>query len=198
MTDLFDTSPGATPIPEELHAELIPSLTTRAELNEAEQENILDARAWAMRPATLKRAELLTDHFARELHRRMFRHVWKWAGKYRTRELNLGLPVARLTEEMHHAFADARAWREFGTYPAAEAAVRLHHRLAAIHPWVNGNGRHARLMADVWMASRGEPPLSWGAGRQDQDLARLRRDYLAALRTADAQDFRALIEFARS
>ncbi len=106
---------------------------------------------------------LLTDGFARELHKRMFGKVWKWAGRYRTTERNLGWAPHLLTEGVHNALADARAWLEFGSYPLHEAAVRLHHRLVAVHPWPNGNGRHSRLMADILVASRGGEDLRWAA-----------------------------------
>jgi len=98
----------------------------------------------------------------------MFKCVWKWAGHFRQTERNLGWEVSRLTESIHHAFADAQAWLQSDTYPLHEIAVRLHHPLVRIHPWPNGNGRHARLMADVLVQSRDGADLTWGAA---EDLA---------------------------
>lgn len=158
MTDLFQPAADATPLDETEQQGLIPSVWTRAELNQHERANIQQARQWALKPRQLNRVDLLTDVFARELHRRMFNRVWRWAGKYRTGEKNLGWPVPRITEGVHHACADARAWVEFGTYALPEIAVRLHHRFVLIHPWANGNGRHARLLADVLQ------PLTQAAG----------------------------------
>ena len=129
-TDIFAASDGNTDLSEEERLELIPSLTTRAELNEVERLNINAARVWAMRPRVLKRPDLLTDGFARELHRRMFHQVWRWVGRYRTTEKNLGWEVHRLTEGVRNAFDDAPSWMQYATYPLPEAAVRLHHRLA--------------------------------------------------------------------
>ena len=198
MSDLFETEEHATPLTEEERLALIPSLSTRAELNEAERANILAARLWAMRRRTLKRDDLVTDTFARELHERMFDSVWKWAGCYRKTERNLGWEVHRLTEGVHNAFADVRVWLQHETYPLQEAAVRLHHQLVRIHPWPNGNGRHARLMADVLLHSRGGGELTWGSGADIVDPGEMRTRYIQAIRKADAGDYGPLIEFAKS
>lgn len=197
MTDLVQSDEHETPLTEEEARELIPSLSTRAELNLAERTNILKARRWAMHPRTLAREDLITDAFGRELHRRMFDQIWTWAGTYRKTERNLGWSVPRLTEGVYHAFADARAWLWHGTYSLHESAVRLHHRLVCVHPWPNGNGRHARLMADVLVRSRGGDELTWGAGARPADPHRLRRRYIECLRRADEGDVAPLLRFAR-
>ena len=196
--DFFAPAEDATPLTEEEKAALLPSLSTRAELNRAERLNLNAARIWAMRKAGLRRPDLLSDHFARELHRRMFSHVWKWAGRYRTTEKNLGWEVHRLAEGVRNACDDARAWLEYSTYPLPETAVRLHHRLVLIHPWPNGNGRHARLLADIVVAARGGRALPWGAGNGLAAPGEVRRRYIEADRAADAGDFAPLLEFAQS
>jgi Fic-DOC domain mobile mystery protein B len=195
---LFAANDGNTELTPEEKLELIPSLSTRAELNEFERSNIHSARIWAMRSRTLVRTDLLTDAFSRELHKRMFNQVWRWSGRYRTSEKNLGWEVARITEGVRNAFDDARAWVEFSTFPIDEAAVRLHHRLVLIHPWSNGNGRHSRLMADVMMAAQERPPLTWGSGGNLADIGELRKHYIAAIKQADGGDFAPLVKFAVS
>jgi Fic-DOC domain mobile mystery protein B len=197
-TDLFAASEGNTELSEEERLELIPSLTTRAELNAIERLNIKEARVWAMRPRVLQRPDLLTDRFARELHRRMFRSVWRWAGRYRTTEKNLGWEVHRLTEGVRNAFDDAQSWLQYSTYPVPEAAVRLHHRLVSIHPWPNGNGRHSRLIADLLVASRNGEELTWGARSDLVGMGDVRARYLQAIRAADAGDIYPLVVFAKS
>jgi Fic-DOC domain mobile mystery protein B len=168
------------------------------ELNEVERLNINAARIWAMRPGSLRNPELLTDGFARELHKRMFNQVWRWAGRYRATERNLGWEPFRLSEGMRNAFNDARAWLEFSTYSLHEAAVRLHHRLVVIHPWPNGNGRHARLMADVLVASRGGEALTWGARADLVPISEVRARYIAAVQQADQGEIAPLLAFACS
>jgi Fic-DOC domain mobile mystery protein B len=198
LSDIFPAKEHETPLTEEERLELIPSLSTRAELNEAERANIIQARIWAMRPRTLKRDDLVTDVFSRELHQRMFDHIWKWAGFYRKTERHLGWEVHRLTEGVHNAFADAREWLQHETYPLQESAVRLHHQLVRVHPWPNGNGRHARLMADIVVQSRGGDELTWGAGTDIVTTGQTRMNYIECILKADAGDFAPLLAFARS
>lgn len=196
--DLFPIEDGATPLAPEEQCELVPSLATRAQLNEVERLGINTARVWAMRPRVLARTDLLSDTFGRELHRRMFRGVWRWAGRYRTTEKNLGWEVPRITEGVRNAFADAHAQREHGSYALHEVAVRLHHQLVVIHPWPNGNGRHARLIADLVVAAGGGARLTWGAGANLVAAGEIRTRYLAAVRAADERGFGPLLEFAQS
>lgn len=149
MTGLFDEPDDATPLePAEREGLRQNWITLRRELNEAEQENILAGAAWARRPRQ-RNAEMLNENFARTLHRRMFGDVWEWAGEYRLTERNIGVDAHRIPNDMPMMFDDARYWVAHATYPPDELAVRLHHRLVFIHPFPNGNGRHARLMADL-------------------------------------------------
>src|SRR4051812_16596856 len=144
-----ESSDGNTPLsPEEL-ADLIPNLATKQDLNEWERENILLAREWAMRDRT-SAPEMASDEYVRKLHRKMFSETWKWAGRYRTTEKNIGVPFPEIREPLMALFGDVRYWLEHRAYPTDEIAVRFHHRLVVIHPFPNGNGRHARLLADAF------------------------------------------------
>ncbi len=196
--DLFPAEDGDTPLTPEEQLDLIPSLSIRAQLNELERHTIHTTRVWAMRPKSLARPDLLTNTFARELHRRMFHGVWRWAGRYRTTEKNLGWTVPRLTEGVRNAFDDAQSQLTHASYPLHEIAVRLHHRLVVIHPWPNGNGRHARLIADLLGASHSAPPLTWGAGANLVPAGEIRTRYLTAVRAADENNFAPLLAFARN
>jgi Fic-DOC domain mobile mystery protein B len=177
---------------------LIPSLSTRAQLYEIERHCINAARKWAMRDAVLRRSDLLSEGFSRELHRRMFAGIWRGAGKYRTTGRDPGWEPHRIAEGVGMFFDDAEGWLRYSTYPVQEAAVRLHHRLVSIHPWSNGNGRHARLIADIVVAANAETPLTWGSKSPDGRAGSARGRYLEAVRAADAGDVALLLEFARS
>jgi Fic-DOC domain mobile mystery protein B len=194
--DLWLDEPGQTPLTEEEKHQLRPSLSTRAQLNEVERLNIHAARLWAMRRSILRRPDLLTDAFVRELHRRMFNQVWKWAGKYRTSDRNLGWEWSRIPEGIRVLLDDARYWQEHATYSVAEIAVRLHHRMVVIHPWPNGNGRHARLLADILIAAHTGAPLPWGASLDLAQPGLARARYIAALQSADQGDYAPLLAFA--
>jgi Fic-DOC domain mobile mystery protein B len=197
MSDLFQEPDDATPLaPEERDALLQTWITDRDDLNEAEQENIVKGAAWAGRRRG-KPVDLLNEDFAKSLHKQMFGEVWQWAGSYRQTERNIGIEAYRIPAEMPAMFDDVRYWVEHETYPPDEIAVRLHHRLTAIHPWPNGNGRHGRLMADLLIQRLGGEVFTWGGGTLS-DVDELRTRYVAALKAADNHDIGPLLEFARS
>jgi len=198
MTDLFQEPDDATPLEPGRRDGLLQSwITDRSDLNEAEQENIVKGAAWARRRRGVKAADLLSGEFATTLHKRMFGDVWKWAGTYRQTERNIGIEAYRIPSDMPAMLDDVRHWVDHGTYPPDEIAVRLHHRLTAIHPFPNGNGRHARLMADLLIEALGGEPFSW-AGGSLADVGELRAQYVAALKAADGHDIGPLLAFARS
>ncbi len=184
---------------------LLPALSTREELNQWERQNVLEAHAWALHPANLAHRDPvrnpvhdpLTEPYVRDLHRRMFNQTWIWAGSYRTTEKNLGIPHHEIRDSLARLLGDVRYWIEHRTFAPDEIAIRLHHRLVSIHPFVNGNGRHARLMADVLAERLGRPAFSWGSSA----IARAtdyRRAYIEALQAADRHDIQLLLLFART
>jgi Fic-DOC domain mobile mystery protein B len=198
VSDLFAEPEDATPLePEEREALLQSWITHRGDLNEAEQENILAGAAWARGRRGRKPQDILSSDFAMTLHRRMFGEVWKWAGARRTTARNIGVDAYRIQADMAALLEDVRYWVEHETYPPDEVAVRLHHRLVLIHPFPNGNGRHARLMADLLIERLGGEPFSWGGGGL-ADTGELRTRYVASLRAADNHDIGPLLACARS
>jgi len=189
-----DDDDANTPLEPEEREQLIPTyITTRAELNEAEQIGIADADRWAFS----RRRDALDDVFLCQLHKRMFRDVWKWAGQFRRTARNIGIDAYRIPMELRQLVDDVRFWVENGTYDPDEIAIRFHHRLVEIHPFPNGNGRHGRLAADLLAKQLGRPRFTWGsANLVEPDQAR--REYVAALREADGHDITRLLAFARS
>lgn len=198
MTDLFQEPDDATPLePAEREGLLQSWVTHRRDLNEAERENILRGALWVRRRRGLTALRLLDGDFIRRLHGRMFGDVWEWAGSYRQTERNIGIAAYRIGVELETMLGDVRYWVEHQTYNPDETAIRLHHRLVAIHPFPNGNGRHARLIADLLIEKLGGEVFSWGGGSLT-DVGELRARYVAALRNADAHDIAPLLLFARS
>jgi Fic-DOC domain mobile mystery protein B len=190
--------PGATPLDPDSAADLIPGLTTQGELNEFEARNILKAQRWARAHLKALRSEILTDTGLRHLHRRMLDETWKWAGEYRRLETNIGVDPRQISTQVPLLCQDAKFWIENSTFPWPELAARFHHRLVSIHPFPNGNGRHARLAADVLLMSNGRPSLTWGGGGSITQPGVQRDEYLAALRDADRNDYARLLRFAGS
>jgi Fic-DOC domain mobile mystery protein B len=168
----------------------------RADLNEAEEENIVDGAAWARRRRGGAET-LLNEDFSKALHKQMFGDVWKWAGTYRQNELNIGIAPHLVPAEMPVMFENARFWLENKTFPPDEIAMWLHHRLTRIHGFPNGNGRHARMMADLLIEKLGGKPFTWGSG-SIHDPGTLRTTYINALKAADNHDFGLLLAFARA
>ncbi len=190
------TADASRPLSPEETADLIPNLATKEELNEWERENILQARAWAKSDRT-EPDRMPSDEYIRKLHAKMFDQTWKWAGDYRRTEKNLGVPVPEIRERLAALFGDVRYWVENDTYSPDEIAVRFHHRLVFIHAFPNGNGRHARLVADVLVIKLARPGFTWGAVNLITP-GQTRAKYLDALRAADHGDIRPLLEFARA
>jgi len=185
---------GGTELAEEEREGLIPSyITLRRELNEAEQANILEAEEWAF----ARKRKLLEEKLLNNLHKRMYGNVWGWAGNYRTSGKNVGIDAYRIPTELRQLLDDCRYWIENETYEPDEIAARFHHRLVSIHCYPNGNGRHARLAADLLLKSMGQERFSWG-GKNLVDLSETRKRYIAALQEADGHDIGSLLEFVRS
>jgi Fic-DOC domain mobile mystery protein B len=198
VTDLFQEPPDATPLDPTLLNDLLQTwIVNRRDLNEAEQENIVKALAWARHHRGPKATDLLNDEYARTLHKEMFGDVWRWAGIYRKHELKIGIESHRVPAEIPVVLDDARFWVEHDTYPPDEIAVRLHHRLTQIHAFPNGNGRHVRTMADLLVERLGGESFTWGSGRL-ADVGTRRTQYVDALRAADKHDIGPLMSFVRS
>ena len=165
-------------------------------MNEWERDNILEARRWALADRQLTRLNPISEGYIRELHRRMFDQTWKWAGTYRNTEKSLGVLTHEIHQRLGQLLGNAEYWLANKTYDVDECAVRFHYELVVIHPFPNGNGRHARLIADVIAAKHGRPVLTWGS--KDIIAAGAARDaYLKALRQADEGNMTPLLEFAR-
>lgn len=191
----FDYPPGATPLDPDEAAGLIPThIATHAQLNEWEMANIVDGEAWAF---ARKHPGLLEADFVRKLHKRMFSKTWRWAGAYRLTEKNIGIDPVQIQPALRNLCEDVKAQLEFKSYPLDEIAARFSHRMVAIHPFANGNGRLSRTIADLLLAQHGAPRFSWGDGNLIAG-GDTRQRYLDALRAADAKDYGPLLAFVRS
>lgn len=186
---------GASPLDPDDAAGLLPGhIATRADLNAWEQANIAKAFDWLARRHG---ASVLSLAFVRESHRRMFDDTWAWAGEFRTKETNIGVPPHNVAPTLQNLLNDVAYWVEHATYPVDEIAARFHHRLVLIHPFPNGNGRHGRLMADALLRELGARPFTWGSGDLDR-TGDVRARYLNAMRQADTGDYAPLFAFVRS
>ena len=192
----LDEQDGQTPLDPDETAGLIPRhIETKGALNDWEQENILQTTQWLRRA---KIPDVLTEGFCRDLHRRMFNKTWRWAGTFRKSDKNIGCDWALVAVKLNQLFGNAQYWVEHETFAPDELAARFHHALVWIHPFPNGNGRHARMMADALLKQLGRPVFSWGSSADLVSANAVRARYLAALRAADQGDFAELLAFVRS
>jgi Fic-DOC domain mobile mystery protein B len=191
----FEYAPGATPIDLGEAAGLIPAhLTLQRELNEYEEANILEGSDWLF---SRRRGDPLDERFIHLVHRRMFNQTWRWAGRPRRTNKNIGVPWIEVPARLRQMVGDVRAQIEYKAYSPVEIAARYHHRLVAIHVFPNGNGRHARLMADLLLMELVGHRFEWGRGSLIA-ASELRARYIAALRAADGGDIRPLLTFLES
>lgn len=193
----IDYSDGQTPLDEdEKGGLLIPTITTRGELDEFEQLGVERAIEWTRR-RKISLANILTENFVRNLHKRMFEDIWRWAGIFRTSNKNLGVDWQEIHVEVRKLLDDCRYWIDHNVFGEDEIAVRFSHRIVTIHPFANGNGRHSRLIGDILIDhGLGRPPFTWGSVNLTEKGA-ARSAYLHALRQADENDYTELIAFAR-
>ena len=189
---------GQTPLDEdEKEGLLIKSIATRGELDEFEQQNIEDAIQWSLN-RKFKTEQILSESFIQELHKRMYRNVWKWAGEYRKTNKNIGVDKLEIPVGLRSLIGDASFWLGHNVYKPEEFAIRFKHRLVSIHCFPNGNGRHSRMIADIMIEKIYQQPVfSWGGASLSVDMD-IREQYLISIRKADKGDFDLLLKFARS
>jgi Fic-DOC domain mobile mystery protein B len=192
---------GNTAIRQDEAAQLIPRISTMDELNEYEALNIVHAREWAFSDRGMKSRRPLEELYLRELHKKMFDEVWNWAGTYRKHEVSIGCDPREINQRIAQLLGNAQYWLDNNTFPIDESLIRFHHQLVSrIHPFANGNGRHARMITDIIAVKYGRPEFTWGSGQNLVPESDARSRYLAALRALDANDddVKPLLGFARS
>lgn len=194
----FDYKDGQTPLAEEEKEALrIKAITTQGELDEFEQLNIEKAVEWTIR-TKFKPENILTEKFIKDLHKRMYGDVWKWAGKFRQTEKNIGISWIQISLELKNLLDDTKYWIKNKTYTPEEIAIRFKHRIVSIHCFPNGNGRHSRMMADIIIESIfGKDIFSWHQSNMVK-ANEIRKAYIDALQKADNGIIEPLIEFAKN
>ncbi len=199
VTPLGPEPEGATQFgPDDIDGLRLSYISTRAQVDAAEFDNIASAGEWALRRAQRGPAEVLTVGFLLDLHKRMFGQVWDWAGTWRRRVTNIGVDCTQIPQDVANTLADAFYWHEHDMFGGDEIATRVHHRLAQIHPFPNGNGRIARYIADLYLVSAGTEPFTWGRGILTAP-GDVRTRYIGILRSTDTTgNYQAMIDFARS
>lgn len=193
----FDYIAGQTPInEEERNGLLISNLVAQYELDEFEQLNIERAIEWTIR-TKFSADRILSEKFVKDLHKRMFGEVWKWAGTFRKTNKNIGVEWTQIGVQLKALLDDTRYWIRHRSFSEEEIAIRFKHRLVLIHCFSNGNGRYARLMADIMMESIFKKALfSWNQTSMAKP-SETRGQYISALKQADRGNINPLLNFAQ-
>lgn len=198
-TDYFEYPDGATPLTNDELYDLIPRhVTSQSELNAVEQMNIAKGLLWLNKRKPLIN-EVMNEEFMRLLHKKLFGDVWKWAGQYRQSDKNIGVDWLHIAVELRKLIDDVLFQVDQKTYEYDEIVVRFHHRIVLIHPFPNGNGRHARLITDHLLKCLSLKPFTWGGNplRDYSKQSKIRKRYIQALRKADVGDISELLIFVR-
>lgn len=193
---LKDDPQGATPLsPDDLLGLKLPHVQTRAQLNEIEAANILQGQNWVSSLKVLTLDDIFSRDFVIALHENLFGDIWQWAGTFRQRELNIGVEPKNIPIDLHNFLEDAKCWLEFKHFSDLELSARIQHKLVQIHPFVNGNGRHARIFTDiVRVFLLNKKPLRWAKVKLE-DMTTERAAYIAGLRKADGGDFSEMVDY---
>lgn len=187
------TLPGETPIRDTAGLK-VAGITTRGELNVAEARNIRKVVIKYLSAKPSRRTAPFEFSWFLTLHKEMLGDVWSWAGIPRTDNVNLGSPWQRVEADLMQLVGDLAYWEQH--WPdVLEQAVHLHHRAVEIHPFLNGNGRWARMLANIWLICHDHPVTTW----PDEIVAvsKIRNEYLHALKTADRGNFGPLLNLTR-
>lgn len=176
--------------------ELLGAPARRADLYDLEQliqDDVADTWWSTLLDLDVPMRDLLDDHFVRDLHRQLYGPIWAWAGRQRSRETNIGVAPAQIAVELRNALDDLYfRWAHDEDLTPRWLGIATHAALVRIHPFVDGNGRVTRLLADlVYLCgqSGGEPIHAY-----DWDVDRSR--YIALLHRYDAtRDPSELVEF---
>jgi Fic-DOC domain mobile mystery protein B len=189
---------GQTPLDEEEKEGIkIKAITTQGELDEFEQLNIEKAVEWTIH-TNLKPERILAEKFIKDLHKKMYGDVWKWAGNFRKSNKNIGIEWTQIAIELKTLLDDTKFWIDNKTFPQDEISIRFKHRIVAIHCFPNGNGRHSRMIADIIMENIfGLDIFSWNKSNMVK-ADDTRKKYIVALRKADQGDVSELIKFANN
>lgn len=137
-------------------------VTNRSDIEFAERTSIAATARWAFgRRKVTTPTNLLTIDYADRIHRRMFGDVWKWAGRRRTQSDEHGIEPDLIEPELTKLFDRIWSWHHTGRHEPAERAIHLHDELVRIRAYRDGNVRHARLTADLYLHLVDAPRLTW-------------------------------------
>ena len=127
------------------------------------------------------------------MHRQWLGNIYPWAGNYRRVNLGIGglqfavaAHIPRLMEELERGpLRRHTPCRPASVSVVAKALAQVHTELILIHPFREGNGRVARLLATLVALQAGLPSPDFSAVQ-----GRKRQEYFAAVRAGLDRNYR--------
>jgi cell filamentation protein len=128
----------------------------------------------------------------RRMHKCWLGEIYDWAGEYRGVNIAKGAfmfaaatQVPRLMQDFERGPLREFTPCSFDTVPAQATALAIvHAEFILIHPFRDGNGRCARLLAMLMGLQAGLPALDFGGIRGAK-----KREYIAAVQAALSRDY---------
>ncbi|MFW5799699.1 MAG: Fic/DOC family protein [Spirochaetota bacterium] len=173
-------------------------LTDIDAINYMEAVGIAEAKAYSFK---LDQNVKIDVNLLKDLHRIAFGKLYHWAGKIRKTQTNIGVPPYQILERLK-VFLDNLDYRLHFINPADEEEVislltEVHHIIVYIHPFVNGNGRIARLFTNLISLKLMHPPFEIYV-RDNVSKSKTRENYIKAIKKADEGDYAELKELVRN
>ncbi len=150
---------GETPLTPDEEDALLPEVRAalgdpvlKADVYELEQaigDEVQRGLLEAVVDGSLSVADLVSETFLYDLHRRLYGDIWQWAGRRSTRERNIGVSPALIAVELRSSLDNIMyRWDHTNDWDARGPGLVAHAETVRIHPFVDGNGRSTRLLAD--------------------------------------------------
>lgn len=118
------------------------------------QDRVASELVDQIRSGALGVSDILTDHFVRDIHRQLYGDLWEWGGRFRRLQTNIGVAPEQIAVQLRSEMDNLRYRLETVHDLAPETLALLTHVVVVrIHPFVDGNGRATRLLADLVLAA---------------------------------------------
>lgn len=163
----LDPDYGATPVDDEDAQALVPAArealgepllkASLYDLEQAVEDQVIVGLLTQVYAGSLGVRDLLADGFLRDLHAQMYGDIWTWAGRFRMKDTNIGVPWETVAVELRTSLETIRyRWEHTDDWSARELGMTVHAETVRIHPFVDGNGRVTRRLADLVFAAAQE------------------------------------------
>lgn len=171
----------------------------KREMDALEAVKLVEATDWAIHHFSADHRFTAAD--VCRLHRQWFGKIYPWAGEYRHVNIGKGgfafamaAQVPRLMDEFGRKVLAVYSPCEFADRDKViEALAVTHCELVLIHPFRDGNGRVARLLASLMALQAGLPLLDFSGIE-----GRKRQAYFAAVQASMSRNYESMKEVFRA